>query len=547
MKIDIDNDTDKQYAKTVAIIVAMVFIVVAGVLAFIVPAGQMTAAQEDSQTASSSFLETLDTDIVSDEHDDDSADDNTEISEDSRCTELMLTQNLTRGDRKEAVADLQRFLNADADTQVAETGPGSPGNEISVYNQNTTQAVTRFQEKYLGSVSREPGVWGVQERQQARELCLAERSRTSIENYKDLEDNLSDEELSGYIDKRDRLFGGRAILTDFKLNGSGRIGAGETENVADIAFDVSGGDVLIGRVNLHFVSTGEGNNKPWAVFDSVNIYNNRDKVASIDADKKYNWISGGSYYEGSRAGSKTFTLRLHGLNQIIKQNNRADLSVWITTKDTVNPGSTSWSMFVGEDGVHVVDAKGIQQSIGDRTQTKTFDVDHNRDTNENGKVEVEQSYRNPDSSAIPVQTNTTSGPFSVFAFALDTDEIPETLDRVTVRVDIKGQAETPQIQNVVDEGVLVIGDNTYAVESITAVGGSGNYRSYNLTFRPDNFTIDDYSSETARLALRFNQAVGNYSQGTALRAVVTSGSIRAENDAENETGTPGPWHVLRLQ
>jgi hypothetical protein len=541
--MDINPDTNKQYATTVAVIISVVFVVISIVVALVVPTGQ-SAAQEDDASGTSSLAEIFSFSLTSGRQDDQSTED---IIADSRCTQAVLNQNLRRGDRGEAVADLQRFLNADADTQVAETGPGSPGKEVSVYNQNTTQAVTRFQEKYLGSVSGEPGVWGVQERQQARELCLAEGNRTLIEDYKDLENNLSDEELSGYIDKRNRLFGGEAVLTDFKLSGSRRIRAGETQNVADIAFDVAGSDMLVDRVNLSFVPTGEGNNRPWTVFDSVTIYNNREKVASIDADKEYNWIDDGSYYEGSRAGSKTFTLRLDGLNQIVKQNNRADLSVWVTTKDTAGPGSMSWSMFVGEGGVHVVDAKGIRQSIGDRTQVRTFDVEYDQGTDGNGQIAVEQSYWNPDSSAIPVQTNTTSDPFSVFAFVLDADEIPETLDRVTVRVDIKGQAETPQFQDVVDQGVLVIGNSTYAVESIAPVSESGNYRSYNLTFRPDNFTIDDYSSETARLVLRLNQTAGNYNQGTALRAVVTPGSIQAENDAENETGTPGPWHVLRLQ
>jgi len=541
--MDIDKDTDKQYAKTVAVIIGVVFVVTSVVIAFVVPTGQ-TAAQEDGASSTSSIAEIFSFDFTPGRQNDQSTED---IIADSRCTQAVLNQNLRRGDRSRAVADLQRFLNADADTQVAETGPGSPGNEISVYNQNTTQAVTRFQDKYLGSVSGEPGVWGGQERQQARELCLAERNRTSIEDYNDLEDNLSDEELSDYIDKRDQLFGGEAVLADFELNGWGRIRAGETQNVADIAFDVSGSDVLVDRVNLSFVPTGGVNSKPWAVFDSVTIYNNREKVASIDADKKYNWIDGDSYYRGPRAGSKPFTLRLDGLNQIVKQDNRADLSVWITTKDTVNSGSMSWSMFVGEDGVRVVDAKGIRQSIGDRTQARTFDIHYSRDADRNGQIAVEQSYWNPDSSAIPVQANTTSDPLSVFAFVLDTDEIPETLDRVTVRVDIKGQAGTPQIQDVVDQGVLVIGDSTYVVESITPVSGSGNYRSYNLTFRPDNFVIDDYSSETARLVLQFSQTAGNYNQGTALRAVVTPGSIQAKNDAENKTGTPGPWHVLRLQ
>lgn len=63
--------------------------------------------------------------------------------------------NFGPGASGEHVRRLQRLLNSDPDTRVAEFGAGSPGNETHTYGPRTANAVGRFQYKYgLPSVKR---------------------------------------------------------------------------------------------------------------------------------------------------------------------------------------------------------------------------------------------------------------------------------------------------------------------------------------------------------------------------------------------------------
>ncbi|MFA5830278.1 MAG: peptidoglycan-binding protein [Candidatus Paceibacterota bacterium] len=64
----------------------------------------------------------------------------------------VFTKDLKLGDTDPQVLLLQKFLNEDPDTMVAESGAGSPGNETTYFGQKTKTAVIKLQNKHYGEV-----------------------------------------------------------------------------------------------------------------------------------------------------------------------------------------------------------------------------------------------------------------------------------------------------------------------------------------------------------------------------------------------------------
>ena len=68
------------------------------------------------------------------------------------CSSFTFTRNHKMGESGGEIMQIQKFLNSSADTQVAATGAGSPGNETSYFGGATKAAIIKFQNKYAADI-----------------------------------------------------------------------------------------------------------------------------------------------------------------------------------------------------------------------------------------------------------------------------------------------------------------------------------------------------------------------------------------------------------
>lgn len=82
-------------------------------------------------------------------------------------------KNMVAGNRSADVANLQKVLNSDPDTQVSISGAGSPGNETTYFGSATKKAIQKFQIKYgiAQPGGQGYGVFGPKTRAKANEIA----------------------------------------------------------------------------------------------------------------------------------------------------------------------------------------------------------------------------------------------------------------------------------------------------------------------------------------------------------------------------------------
>jgi len=100
--------------------------------------------------------------------------------------------NLSLGSTGEVVLELQKFLNSNKETRVADIGPGSPGNETYYFGNLTKNAVIKFQEYYRDEILLPVGLYygsghfGTQSRKKAMSL-YAQNSTPQKETSLDIQ------------------------------------------------------------------------------------------------------------------------------------------------------------------------------------------------------------------------------------------------------------------------------------------------------------------------------------------------------------------------
>lgn len=120
---------------------------------------------------------------------------------------ISLRQNLQQGDRGEAVKTLQKLLNSVPGITIAQSGPGSPGQETTYFGPRTEAAVRDFQQKYASEIllplglSRPTGYVGYRTRTALQEMYSTDSSKVSTPTEDQrLPDEVSDAEEGSVSD-----------------------------------------------------------------------------------------------------------------------------------------------------------------------------------------------------------------------------------------------------------------------------------------------------------------------------------------------------------
>jgi len=222
------------------------------------------------------------------------------------------------------------------------------------------------------------------------------------------------------------LRGGEATLSNFDLvreESSGNEGEEEVE-IATVQFDVEDGDIRIERAELYVEGQNTGlSTQPWRYFDRIAILADGKEVAEKDVDSRSDWSKSGTGY----------TLTLTGLKHIVRENDEAELTIVADISDDIDSANLSqtFEVSVADRGIRAVDAEGIQQYVGNDSETVSFGFG----AEENGDLRVNVNSDNPDASILVSDEDNESEDYEVFVFDLENrDDVDSLITDLTIGV-----------------------------------------------------------------------------------------------------------------
>lgn len=222
------------------------------------------------------------------------------------------------------------------------------------------------------------------------------------------------------------LKGDEARLTDFDLrreDASGSEGEEEVE-IATAEFDVDGGDARIERVEMRVEGENTSlNMQPWKYFDRIAILADGKEIADEDVDSRSDWSKSGDGYR----------LSLTGMKHIVREGDKAELTIVADISDSIDSANLAqtFEFSIEDRGIRAKDAAGIQQYVGEDTETVSFGFD----AEENGDLRISANRDNPDASILVADEDKESDDYEVLVFDLENrDDVDSLLTDLTFSV-----------------------------------------------------------------------------------------------------------------
>lgn len=340
--------------------------------------------------------------------------------------------------------------------------------------------------------------------------------------------------------------GDEATLSNFDLDDTGTDPQeGETEEVAEITFDVEDADVLLERADiiLQFTGTDDGDDTdPEDVFDSIRLIVNGEEVAELDGSD----YDEDDYLVGTPSGSSyTFTssdeyrYRFSGLAEVLEEGEEATIMIEVEVSGSVDLGtdnSSQWEVFVEAEGLRMVDGAGLTQEIPSTDQGgATFDIEEEGQEDE---LTVSASSDDPDATVLEVDDDNASDTHTVFVFEIEADEdssdlmindfeLDVTLDAIVGSIDETGLTFAEVIDDIWLEVDGQTEDGEMTTSNTIAADGGAATNTYYFDFDSDPIELDSGDDMDVELHVKFKGRGSNYDEGMTIQAMVTSSNVDA--------------------
>jgi len=288
---------------------------------------------------------------------------------------------------------------------------------------------------------------------------------------------------------------------------------------------VSGGDVNVQRADLEFTANSSSYDvKPWKYVDTISVYDGSTKVGSIDASNQDAWD------KTTTGTTPTYKISVTNLSDVVREGDTANLTFEVDSQssiDSVNNGQ-SFNVDVPDQGIRAVDAAGIQQYVGNASDTVRVDVE----AAVNGKLTVRESSNDPNAGVLVADDISTVDNLSVFAFDIRNSSDTDTrVTDLTIDVATASPSGSPaaNITDIIRRATLTIDGKSY----------DGNVNTDNTIDFTDMDAIvnaNDSTTGTLKISL-YGQSNHFASTGESLTFSLPHGNVTAEGASSGDSVT----------
>lgn len=314
------------------------------------------------------------------------------------------------------------------------------------------------------------------------------------------------------------LSGGEANLTDYELRSEESEGNEGEEGVeiATAEFDVEDGDVRVERVEIEFDAvSGSYEDQPWQYFDTLYLWVDGEEVADLDVSDRDEW---------DETTDDVYEVVFTGLDYVVEEGDMASITIAADIAQNIDTTDLAQDFDVSilDEGIRAVDSEGIQQYIGQDTDTVRFGFGEE----ENGDLSIRESDENPDAANLKVENDETSEEYTVFAFDIrNTEDVDSLLTELTIDTTISGTTTTDR---VIRNATLVVDGDEYDGDIQAADDG-------NIVFDDLDVLLAGDETTSFELMVEFTAQVGNYASGDTVRFDVAPADIEAEGDESGDS------------